>query len=217
MNKLYYFFLALQLTLISCDAGRKNNFGSEELSKEMEGRKLKKVKEADIISKTYLLGDSISEAAQNALMALLTEQLSKNSAANALQYCYSNAIPFTDSLSQAYHVTIDRRTFHPRNKNNLATGLDATLLESYNYNAENGLSMEPNVQQDGDQILYTKAIVIKAGMCLQCHGSENDINEKTFNKINELYPEDQARGYKLDSLRGMWSLKFKKSEIIRLL
>lgn len=217
MNKLLYFFLALQLIFVGCDAGRNNKLGSEELSKEMEGRKLKKVNEADVLAKTYLLGDSISKAAQNALMKLLTEQLSKGSTAEALKYCQINAIPFTDSLSQAYNVTIDRRTFHPRNKNNLATDLDASLLDNYTYNAENSIVMEPIVQQEGDQILYTKPIIIKSGMCLQCHGSNNDIAEDTFKALNELYPEDKARGYALDSLRGMWSLKFKKSDVIRTL
>jgi len=42
-------------------------------------------------------------------------------------------------------------------------------------------------------------------MCMQCHGSENEqIDNNTLAKINELYPDDKATGYGVGELRGIW-------------
>ena len=41
--------------------------------------------------------------------------------------------------------------------------------------------------------------------CLQCHGSKDlDIKPKVLKKIAQLYPKDQATGYKEHQLRGIF-------------
>ena len=45
--------------------------------------------------------------------------------------------------------------------------------------------------------------------CLKCHGKPDiDIAQGTLKKINQLYPNDLAKGYKLDDLRGLWKIEF---------
>ena len=53
-------------------------------------------------------------------------------------------------------------------------------------------------------------------MCLSCHGeSGTEINETTLQKLAELYPEDKAKGHKVGDLRGMWSVRIPKSEVVK--
>ena len=48
--------------------------------------------------------------------------------------------------------------------------------------------------------------------CLQCHGNvENQIEEETFKTIKVLYPNDQALGYDVNNVRGIWSITFNKN------
>jgi hypothetical protein len=48
-------------------------------------------------------------------------------------------------------------------------------------------------------------------MCLQCHGDPaNDISPETLNKIQTLYPDDAATGYKTNELRGIWVVEMPK-------
>jgi uncharacterized protein DUF3365 len=50
---------------------------------------------------------------------------------------------------------------------------------------------------------YMKAISTK-GMCLTCHGDK--IPSKVSEKLDELYPEDKARGFKKGDIRGAFSI-----------
>ncbi len=52
---------------------------------------------------------------------------------------------------------------------------------------------------------------------LEVHGqghTSNDILPEHVALIKELYPNDQATGYKVNQLRGMWSVVFNKKEFI---
>ena len=41
--------------------------------------------------------------------------------------------------------------------------------------------------------------------CLQCHGSkEMDIKPNVLKKIELLYPKDEATGYKINEIRGLF-------------
>jgi hypothetical protein len=53
-------------------------------------------------------------------------------------------------------------------------------------------------------------------MCLSCHGSVGkDIAPETTAKLTQLYPQDLATGYALGDLRGMWSLRLPKKEVVK--
>lgn len=42
------------------------------------------------------------------------------------------------------------------------------------------------------------------GVCIACHGAELD--PAIAQKINELYPDDQATGYKPGDIRGAFTI-----------
>jgi len=59
---------------------------------------------------------------------------------------------------------------------------------------------------EGRVFRYMKAIPT-GGVCLSCHG--DNVQGEVLNKIQELYPDDQALGFKVGDLRGAFTLSKK--------
>ena len=55
------------------------------------------------------------------------------------------------------------------------------------------------------KIRYLKPIIIQP-LCLNCHGSTEDINQNVKNVLNTRYPDDKATEYQTDDLRGAVSI-----------
>lgn len=49
--------------------------------------------------------------------------------------------------------------------------------------------------------------------CLLCHGDDSQVSEGVRAKLAELYPHDQAMGYKPGDIRGAWTIKIPLSEV----
>jgi hypothetical protein len=54
---------------------------------------------------------------------------------------------------------------------------------------------------------YMRPIVIPGALCLQCHGAPEQLAPAVRDALRELYPADQATGYKVGDLRGAVSVK----------
>lgn len=186
----------------------------DEVNNAMEAKKLS---EAQITQEAMIWGDSISREAQQQLMTSLQKAVGEKGFEGALDFCNVNAAPIVKNLSDKHGVSIRRTSYRARNQNNLPTEEESQILDAYQYNAENGIENEPNIQkiEDGDVLLYTKAIVIPSEFCLSCHGDpKKDIEDGVLNKIDSLYPKDSARGFEVGDLRGMWSLKIPKKAVV---
>jgi hypothetical protein len=58
--------------------------------------------------------------------------------------------------------------------------------------------------------------VINNAQCLNCHGTPGkEVLPENHELIKGLYPQDRATGYSMDDLRGMWSIRLSKKEIIK--
>lgn len=212
-------WIVLIILLAACDTGSQRSFNREALQEEMRNREPKKLSEAQIIAEAYRQGEEIAESTQQQLMARLKESINQGGTTNALQYCNIQALSLTDSASRNHQVLIKRTSLKLRNPKNAPTELEQQLLEAYQYNADQNLPLEANVQRIGnDYLLYTKPITIGSALCLQCHGQpEKDIEQETLQLINRLYPNDQARSYQMGDFRGIWSIKIPQKKIVNAL
>jgi Protein of unknown function (DUF3365) len=62
--------------------------------------------------------------------------------------------------------------------------------------------------QDGKRTLrYLRPILITSPVCLQCHGQPDDLLPEVKERLQTLYPRDQATGYQLNDLRGAVSIR----------
>lgn len=212
--------LLISLTILAaCDTGSQNSLNREALREEMRNREPKKLSEAQIVAETFEQGRFLSQTAQQSLLTTLQAAIAREGIEGAIQYCNLQAYPLMDSLSEVHNATISRTSLQLRNPDNAPSELEQQLLEAYHYNAEEGLPLEDNVQQvDQQYMLYTKPIVLGSELCLNCHGEVGkDIRPETLQRIESLYPNDQARGYSKGDLRGMWSIRFQRKDIINAL
>lgn len=187
----------------------------EEVNRNME---VKRVTEAEIIQEAMIWGDSITQEAQKQLISNLEKAISEQGVPAAIEFCNVKALPLLTEMGKVYSVQIKRVSNRARNAADLPTEEERPILEAYEYNAENGVKSDPNIQkfEKGEVLLYTKPITIPNGMCLSCHGEPvKEISKETLSKLDELYPKDLAKGHKIGDLRGMWSLRIPKKEVVK--
>ncbi|GMQ25822.1 DUF3365 domain-containing protein [Algoriphagus sp. oki45] len=200
----------------SCGGGeRVSKEVFEEVNKNME---VKKLSEAEILEEAMIWGDSISTEAQMELISQLQNAISEKGVPGAIEFCSVSALPILTEVGKVHGVAIKRASNRYRNPADQPDPQELPILEAYEYNAENGIKSDPNIQkiEGGEVFLYTKPIVIPGGLCLSCHGDPGrDINSETLAKLAELYPQDQAKGHQIGDLRGMWSLRIPKREVVK--
>lgn len=187
----YIFSLVFLIVLISCN------------SKE---RQLSKVEKEQLLSK----GDSIASQAQKTLLQNVSQAIQTKGVAGAVDFCNTNAMLLTDSMSKLNAVHIQRISDRNRNPNNsLNHDLDKKIWrEMQELMQDSTIQKKHIVAQEGNAIFYYKAIPIGMPTCLSCHGNkETDITPETLQVINAKYPSDKATDYTMGQLRGIWKIK----------
>jgi hypothetical protein len=213
INPLPFFSLCI---LLSC--GPQERVSKEAFEEANRSMEVKRITEVEIIQEAMVWGDSITLEAQNQLLTNLQKAIAEEGLPGAIDFCKVNALPILRRLDSAYSIRIRRVSSKPRNPEDAPDELEFPLLDAYAYNAENNIKSDPNIQkiQGGEVLLYTKPIVIPNGMCLNCHGVDGkDVDSQTSKKLEELYPNDPAKGYKIGDLRGMWSVRIPKKEVVK--
>lgn len=215
MKKNFYFFLII-LAISACGSNeRVSKEVFEEVNKSME---VKKVNEADLMKAALEWGEEISQKAQEELISALQAAISERGFSGAIEFCHVEALPILKEVGERYKVEVRRASNAYRNPIDKPLKEEELILEAFEYNVENNLPTESNIQKlEGGEILhFAKAIKIPNALCLNCHGDPGtEISLETKQKLEELYPNDKATGHKIGDLRGMWSIKIPKKEVIK--
>ena len=153
---------------------------------------------------------SIKELAVN-LKKSLKAVLKESGPISAVEYCNIAALDITRDVSNKKNVFIKRTSLKLRNKNNMPDSWEIDVLNNFEKRKISGegiqsLNYKELYVDDSNKTFfrYMKAIPI-GKVCLTCHGS--NIKPKLLSKINELYPEDKARDFKLGDIRGAFSIQ----------
>ncbi|MFC3416545.1 Tll0287-like domain-containing protein [Algoriphagus hitonicola] len=213
-----YVILPVLILFLMSSCGSGERVSKDVFDDVNEAMEVKKLNEAEIYEAAMIWGDSISTEAQKQLIGQLQNAIAEKGVPGAIEFCNVQALPILEEVSQKYEVEVRRVSNRYRNPVDQPSEMEQRILETYEYNVENELESTPNLQKidDGEAYLYSKAIVIPGGLCLNCHGDpQKDISEETLEKINSLYPQDKATGHKIGDLRGMWSVKIQKSEVVK--
>lgn len=119
----------------------------------------------------------------------------------AIEICNTKAMPISDEISKAQGEgwTVRRTSAKLRNPANAPlTEREAEIINSETFSVKS--EMLETVEKDGKpHHLYMKAIGT-GPVCLACHGET--LQQPIAEKIDALYPEDKARGYKAGDVRG---------------
>lgn len=155
------------------------------------------------------VGQEIVQISFQTLSAALTQQIKDSGAVKAISYCNANAYPLIDSLANKYGVSIKRTSYSLRNENNAPTQLEKDILFNYHANDTQGNSVAAFLHKDREGTYHYYAPIYVMDACTKCHGVANKtLDSLAYSKIMELYPQDEATGYKSGDLRGMWSVSF---------
>lgn len=154
-------------------------------------------------------GQQIVKATFKTLSSNLQNAMQEGGVEYALEFCNVEAMPLTDSLSAHHDVSIRRASHKPRNPYNTADSLEAKAIKQYIAKLESGESLSPITYANENRITFHAPITITTQLCLNCHGKVNeDISKDNLAAIQELYPDDQATGFSMGDLRGVWTVRF---------
>lgn len=141
---------------------------------------------------------------KSALAAVLIPTVSTQGTVEALQYCNTQAIPLTDSVSTYTSHSIKRVSDKARNPANEANETELTYILDTKERIAAGEEPTPKVFAVSDKVIGYYPIMTNQ-FCLQCHGSiGKQISEETYATIQELYPNDKAIDYSEGELRGIF-------------
>lgn len=214
MKKLWCLALLPALLFWNCNPPQSER--SKALEEEIESREIKKVSDGEITAAAFQLGQELANKTQQVLGSNLKMALQDSGPQGAIEFCNIQAYPLVDSVEASMDVQIRRTSLKIRNPENEANALETRILQAYQYNHEQGAKLSANVQELEDgYLLYTQPIVIENSLCLNCHGKVGEtVGQDTYQLIKELYPADSATGFEKGDLRGMWSIKMARKEIV---
>jgi hypothetical protein len=153
---------------------------------------------------TQIARDAAQEAFQS-LTAELGKAMTEGGTVAAIPVCSEKAGSVVAAAATKHKVSMVRLSDKPRNPAQLARGADAAALETFLATLKRGEPVTPAVKIEDDSSATVRIpIVINNPLCLQCHGT--DISPETTTALRSLYPADQATGYQLNDLRGLWKI-----------
>lgn len=177
---------------------------------EQVGRNVQYVSGADEV--TYLkLGNEIIDTVGNTLKSNLMKAMQENGPVSAVRFCNMHAMELTTVYSEKYNTEVKRVTDRNRNGNNAANETELNVLADFRDLNKSGKPLSPRVVIDADGKKNFYAPIFMGAPCLTCHGAKENMQPELVAAIDSLYPNDNAKNYSIDELRGLWSIKFKNS------
>ncbi|NND34403.1 MAG: DUF3365 domain-containing protein [Saprospiraceae bacterium] len=182
--------------LFACTSNTSESENKEGDQRELEARYLEKG--IDVTAKTF-----------KTMSGHLMQAMQEGGIANAVKFCNLNAYALVDSIARSQNVTIKRTSHKLRNKKNGPDPDEEKVIQDYLTQNE---IPAPRVRIQEKSIRYFAPIHV-IDNCLKCHGTFNStLKSSDYAVIQELYPEDQAIGFEVGDLRGIWSLEFARNE-----
>lgn len=179
----------------------------EQHQKEMhgKGKKASSTAESDIEK-----GKKMALKAKSILGKNLMAAIQNKGTVGALEFCNLSAIPLTDSASKLQNAHIKRVSDKARNPSNKANENELAYINEAKELLMKGEDAHAYFEEENGLKRGFYPIITNA-MCLQCHGQpETDIETSTLAAIDRLYPKDQAKGYGLNELRGLFVVEWKE-------
>jgi hypothetical protein len=144
------------------------------------------------------------------LKGRLSTAISESGPVHAVGVCNVDAPRIAEEHEAASGWSVARTSLKVRNPDNAPDEWERRVLESFAQRAAAGEDLAAmdhveTVDRDGRRVLrYMKAIPMGEQPCTTCHGSALD--PELAARIDELYPQDQARGFEPGELRGAFTL-----------
>jgi cytochrome c556 len=143
------------------------------------------------------------------LKGKLMSGMQKGGPVAAIQVCNKAAENIAKEVSEKFDWTISRTSLKLRNTKNTPDVWETKVLNTFEKRKRDGeevskIDYAEIVNRDGQSVFrYMKAIPT-GGLCLSCHG--DSLTPDIASKLDQLYPDDKARGFKAGDIRGAFSI-----------
>lgn len=162
----------------------------------------------EIQNKNSKIGMAHVTAAKTALQKNLLKAISEKGTIGAIEFCNIKALALTDSISVMNNTVIKRVSDKPRNPKNTANEEELGYISYFKKLVAAGKEPKPIIKRENNEVDFYYPITTNT-MCLQCHGKPTEqVTPETLTILKNLYPKDEAVGYNVNEVRGIWSLKF---------
>jgi hypothetical protein len=139
------------------------------------------------------------------LKAELVAAIDANGPAGSIEVCQIKA----PELASTYSVngwSVRRVTDRFRNPANAADSKEQLILAQFA--APDAPSFIEQWDSSGNVATYRFYQPIRTSqLCLNCHGTKEELAEGVIDKVRLIYPDDHATGYELGDLRGMFVVR----------
>jgi hypothetical protein len=143
------------------------------------------------------------------LKAALQQAMKEGGPVQAIGVCKDKAPKIAEDMSTSKGWQVGRTSLKVRNPSNAPDAWERGVLEQFERRQAQGepaakLEHYELVDQDGEAVFrYMKAIPT-GDVCLVCHGES--ISEAVQSRLAELYPDDQATGFRKGDIRGAFTI-----------
>jgi hypothetical protein len=152
---------------------------------------------------------SLTAKLAGTLMPRLQQEIAAHGTARALTVCAEVAQPLTVEAA-GEGASLRRVSLRARNPADRPDEVERRVLEELQAaHAAGELPVEYHLTLDGPEgreLRYFKPIVVQP-LCLRCHGEPASLEPEVRARLAELYPDDQAVGYREGDLRGAVSVR----------
>ncbi len=149
---------------------------------------------------------------QTTLVGELQAAMKAGGPTNAIEVCNTNATAIAAGLSKKNGLQIGRTSLKIRNPKNAPDAWETKVLKGFETRKAKGedpaaLEHSEVVTHHGKkEFRYMKALPVTPGMpCPVCHGEK--IEPAVLAKLQQLYPQDKATGYKVGDLHGAVTIR----------
>ena len=128
----------------------------------------------------------------------------------AIPVCNEKAPAIAHDISAAEGWNVGRSSHKLRNPHNAPDAFTKAAIEDFLARQEKGESADTMVkagivEEDGKKLFRLVKAIPTGEVCLNCHGGA-EVKAETAEMLAKYYPDDQARGFTLGQMRGVFTL-----------
>jgi hypothetical protein len=155
-------------------------------------------------------GKGVLKAYFGDLKGELVKGMKEHGPVKTISTCQKVAPQLSEAHTQMSGWEVGRTSLKVRNPDNASDAWETAVLKEFETRKAAGedpkqITKAEYVEEDGRKYFRMMKAIPTADVCTKCHGSK--LAEPVAAKLNDLYPEDKATGFKTGDLRGAFSLK----------
>ncbi len=161
-------------------------------------------------------GKQVIGAFAGALKKELVGAMKTGGPRHAITVCNVKAPAIASQVSLDTGWMVARSSHKLRNSNNKSDDFTRSAIEEFLKRQASGekavdMAKVGIIEEDGKKVFRMVKAIPTGEVCLNCHGA-GEVKSDTEEALAALYPDDQARGFKVGEMRGVFTLQKVLSE-----